>query len=202
MVARARCETDAAARALGLSGRQYLTSACGAATVLLAMNQLGCGRGSCRVPPESTRDQDAAKSAVAGDEFIFDVQTHQVSADRPWWDVKRPSLADFRRPSRRRSAERRIGQDASRTTYEWSRVSEHMQDLRPQRRPSVRRRRAAASKAARCGRSIEGAARIRAFGRRGLSNARPAHSPRNDRVAEVGARALTLVREASARVTH
>jgi hypothetical protein len=95
VVAHARSETNAAARALGLSRRQYLMSACGAATVLLSMNQLGCGGGSYRVPPEATHDQDAAKSAVAGDEFIFDVQTHQVSADRPWWDVKRPSLADF-----------------------------------------------------------------------------------------------------------
>jgi len=95
VVAQARASAEVNAKALGWSRREYLASACGAATVLLAMNQLGCGGGSYRAPPESAHEPDAAKAAVAGDEFIFDVQTHQVSADRPWWDVKRPSLADF-----------------------------------------------------------------------------------------------------------
>jgi uncharacterized protein len=83
------------ARKLGMSRREYLASACGAATVLLGMNQLGCGGGSYRVPKEAPRDQAAADSAVGGKEFIFDVQTHQISADRKWWEVPRPNLADF-----------------------------------------------------------------------------------------------------------
>jgi hypothetical protein len=95
VVTRAREHAATNARKLGCSRREYLASACGAASVLLAMNQLGCGGGSYQVPPESALDQAAAEAAVGGDEFIFDVQTHQVSADRPWWDVKRPSLADF-----------------------------------------------------------------------------------------------------------
>ena len=95
VVVEARKQADENARRLRLSRREYLASACGAATVLLGMNQLGCGGGSYRAPPELTLDRDAARAAVGGDEFIFDVQTHQVSADRPWWDVKRPSLADF-----------------------------------------------------------------------------------------------------------
>jgi len=95
VVSAARVRAAECARKLGITRREYLTSACGAATVLLGMNQLGCGGGTYQVPPESALDADAARSAVAGDEFIFDVQTHQVSAERPWWDVKRPSLADF-----------------------------------------------------------------------------------------------------------
>jgi uncharacterized protein len=95
VVALARESSETSASKLNVTRREYLASACGAATVLLGMNQLGCGGGSYRVPPESTLDRSAAESAVAGDEFIFDVQTHQVSPDRPWWDVKRPSLADF-----------------------------------------------------------------------------------------------------------
>jgi uncharacterized protein len=95
VVAEARQNAAENARRLRLSRREYLASACGAAAVLLGMNQLGCGGGSYRVAPEAPLDRDAAEAAVGGNEFIFDVQTHQVSADRPWWDVKRPSLADF-----------------------------------------------------------------------------------------------------------
>jgi uncharacterized protein len=83
------------ARRLGCTRREYLSSACAAAAVLLGMNQLGCGGGSYQVPAEAPVDEGAAKSRVAGNEFIFDVQTHQVSAERPWWNVKGPSLADF-----------------------------------------------------------------------------------------------------------
>lgn len=83
------------ARAIGMTRREYLASACGAATVLLTLNQLGCGGGRYNVPKEAGRDREAAKHSLAGDEFIFDVQTHQVSADRVWWKPGQPSLADF-----------------------------------------------------------------------------------------------------------
>jgi hypothetical protein len=95
VIASAHWSATANARKLGLTRREYLASACGAAAVLLGMNQLGCGGGGYRVGPESPLDHEAAKAALSGDEFIFDVQTHQVSTDRPWWDVNRPSLADF-----------------------------------------------------------------------------------------------------------
>lgn len=95
VITEAHASIEHHAKRLHLSRREYLASACGAATVLLAMNQLGCGGGSYRVPPEAPLEPAAAEAAVGGDEFVFDVQTHQVSADRPWWDVPRPSLADF-----------------------------------------------------------------------------------------------------------
>jgi hypothetical protein len=83
------------ARRLGLTRREYLSTCCGAATVFLAMNQLGCAGGRYRVPREAALDPDAAREALGGKEFIFDVQTHQVSAERVWWEEGRPSLADF-----------------------------------------------------------------------------------------------------------
>ncbi|MFW5920751.1 MAG: amidohydrolase family protein [Polyangiales bacterium] len=86
-----------AARKLGVSRRDFLRSSCGAATVLLALNHLpGCGGGgSYRVPPEAAHDEDAADEALGGDELIFDVQTHHVEAERPWWQADRPTLGDF-----------------------------------------------------------------------------------------------------------
>jgi hypothetical protein len=84
-----------AARRLGMTRREYLSSCCGAATVFLALNQLGCGGGRYRVRPEAALDPAAAREALAGKEFIFDVQTHQVSAERVWWDTGQPSLSDF-----------------------------------------------------------------------------------------------------------
>lgn len=80
---------------LGISRREYLASTCGAATVFLALNQLGCGGGSYQVPKEAAVEPQAADKALAGKEFIFDVQTHQVSAERVWWKEGQPSLADF-----------------------------------------------------------------------------------------------------------
>ncbi len=92
---RAWSAVDEHARALRWTRREYLTSACGAATVLLALNQMGCGGGSYRVPKEAPREPAAAEAALSGNELVIDVQTHQVSAVRPWWDVSGPSLADF-----------------------------------------------------------------------------------------------------------
>jgi predicted TIM-barrel fold metal-dependent hydrolase len=83
------------ARRTGMSRREYLRTCCGAATVLLAMNQLGCRGGRYGVRPEAALDPAAAKEALGGKELIFDVQTHQVSGERVWWDTGQPSLADF-----------------------------------------------------------------------------------------------------------
>ena len=83
------------ARRLGMTRREYLASCCGAATVFLALNGLGCGGGRYRVREEAALDPEAARAALGGEEFIFDVQTHQVSAERVWWDAEGPSLASF-----------------------------------------------------------------------------------------------------------
>jgi uncharacterized protein len=82
--AEAACQSNA--RDLGVSRRQFLVSICGAATTLLALE--GCARdasrsrpGRYRVPPEAAREANAARSALAGEEFIFDVQGHHLEYD-------------------------------------------------------------------------------------------------------------------------
>lgn len=80
---------------LGWTRREYLRSTCAAATTLIALNQLGCAGGKYRVAEEAPLDKDAAAATLEGDELIFDVQTHFVSTERPWWKVEKPSLADF-----------------------------------------------------------------------------------------------------------
>ena len=76
------------ARRLGESRRDFLVSLCGAATTLLAMNTAflaGCKRGaSYAVPPEAALEPEAAASALAGNEFIFDVQGHFVNPAGAW----------------------------------------------------------------------------------------------------------------------
>jgi predicted TIM-barrel fold metal-dependent hydrolase len=83
------------ARRIGMTRREYLASCCGAATVFLGLNQLGCAGGRYRVPPEAALEPAAAREALGGSELVFDVQTHQVSAERVWWDAGGPTLADF-----------------------------------------------------------------------------------------------------------
>jgi uncharacterized protein len=84
-IRRARAECDRNARRMGLSRRQFMLSICGAATTFLVLE--ACSRESSResgkepggrfnVPPEAGTDPDAAKAALAGEEFIFDIQSH------------------------------------------------------------------------------------------------------------------------------
>jgi hypothetical protein len=95
-LAMARAETNA--RRLGLSRRQFLMSACGAATTLLCMNQVFARRGNTGgffdVSPEMELDPEAAAARLAGDEFIFDVQTHHIRPSGEW--LKRnPDFVNF-----------------------------------------------------------------------------------------------------------
>ena len=81
-----RIADDSAAR-LGLSRRQFVTSACGSAAALLVINQTyGCGGkgGRYDVDRTATLDRDAACARLGGSEFIFDVHTHHVATDRDW----------------------------------------------------------------------------------------------------------------------
>jgi predicted TIM-barrel fold metal-dependent hydrolase len=85
-IRRARDDCDRNARRLGLSRRQFLLSMCGAATTLLALNACADeatratkGRkpgGHFEIPTTATTDPDAARAALAGNEFVFDVQGH------------------------------------------------------------------------------------------------------------------------------
>jgi predicted TIM-barrel fold metal-dependent hydrolase len=76
------------ARALGISRRSFLVSACGAATSLLAMNEAyaraGKSGGLFAIEREAARDIQLARSSVDGTEFIFDVQGHFVNPTGAW----------------------------------------------------------------------------------------------------------------------
>ena len=76
------------AKRLGLDRRTFLVSACGAATTLLGMNAAyareGRRGGYFDLPPEAALDRYAARSAVDGSEFIFDVQGHFVNPTGAW----------------------------------------------------------------------------------------------------------------------
>jgi hypothetical protein len=83
---RARIGCDDNARRTGMSRRRFLRSVCGAATTLLAIN--ACAEeatheavrrkpgGTFSLPSTSAADPDAARAALAGNEFVFDVQGH------------------------------------------------------------------------------------------------------------------------------
>ena len=76
------------AKRLGVDRRTFLVSACGAATTLLGMNaayaRQGKRGGYFDLPPEAALDRYAARSAVDGNEFIFDVQGHFVNPTGAW----------------------------------------------------------------------------------------------------------------------
>jgi predicted TIM-barrel fold metal-dependent hydrolase len=90
-VSRARAEAEANARRLGLSRRRFLAGLCGSAVTLSALaacsseSSRARGRGepggTFQLPPGSTTDPDAAAEALAGDEFIMDVQQHLLEYD-------------------------------------------------------------------------------------------------------------------------
>lgn len=66
-------------RRAGMSRRTFAESACGAAAALWALNQAACGSEGERafaIDDEMLDDEEMARSVLAGDEFIFDVQTH------------------------------------------------------------------------------------------------------------------------------
>ena len=87
---RALAACDANARRLGVSRRTFLLSLCGAATTLLAIQACsddknnGQSGGRFNLPTSTTLDEDEARTKLAGDEVIFDVQTHLLEfADDP-----------------------------------------------------------------------------------------------------------------------
>jgi predicted TIM-barrel fold metal-dependent hydrolase len=79
---------SANAKRLGLDRRTFLVSACGVATTLLGMNAAyareGRRGGFFELPREAALDPVAARSALDGDEFIFDVQGHFVNPTGAW----------------------------------------------------------------------------------------------------------------------
>jgi predicted TIM-barrel fold metal-dependent hydrolase len=81
-------QATANAKRLGLGRRSFLVSACGAATTLLSMNaayaKAGRTGGYYDLPKLAALEEGVARSAVVGDEFIFDVQGHFVNPDGAW----------------------------------------------------------------------------------------------------------------------
>jgi uncharacterized protein len=76
------------ARRVGVARRAFLQSLCGAATTLLTLKQAFAARantgGAFSLPGEAAFETAAAGEALAGEEFIFDVQTHMVDPTGKW----------------------------------------------------------------------------------------------------------------------
>ncbi len=76
------------ARRTGFDRRSFLISSCGAASTLLAFNQVnaqaGMTGGNFDLDAEAALDPDVATDFVEGEEFIFDVQGHFVNPDGRW----------------------------------------------------------------------------------------------------------------------
>jgi predicted TIM-barrel fold metal-dependent hydrolase len=79
---RFRDECDRLPRRIGMTRREFLGSACASALALLLVDacarESGGGRGGTyrSLPPEATTEPEAAATVLAGEEFVFDVQTH------------------------------------------------------------------------------------------------------------------------------
>jgi uncharacterized protein len=86
------------ARRVGKSRRRFLVSTCGAATTLLAMNQVNAAAGKLggyfQVPEDAAFDPQLAAATLDGEEFIFDVQGHYVDPTGKWLE----QIPDFARP--------------------------------------------------------------------------------------------------------
>jgi len=77
------------AQRLGLSRRDFLISACGVATTLLAFNSANAAAGKrggfFEVEPEAALEPQLAQARVGGKgEFVFDVQGHFVDPTGAW----------------------------------------------------------------------------------------------------------------------
>jgi predicted TIM-barrel fold metal-dependent hydrolase len=77
----------------GVTRRTFLAGACGIAATLSTINEVYGTAGGCYgIRPEMLLDPAAAAQAVAGKEFIFDIQSHHVMPDGDWRE-KNPFMA-------------------------------------------------------------------------------------------------------------
>ena len=76
------------ARRTGASRRDFLAGLCGAATTLLAYQEVFAATGAAGsgfiLPKEAAFEPAAAAQTLSGREFIFDVQTHMVDVRGAW----------------------------------------------------------------------------------------------------------------------
>jgi predicted TIM-barrel fold metal-dependent hydrolase len=81
-------QANANAKYKNASRREFMTSVCGAATTLLAFNEANAAFGKTggfyELPGAAAVDSVAAEMAVAGKEFIFDIQAHHVNPLERW----------------------------------------------------------------------------------------------------------------------
>jgi hypothetical protein len=82
---------DANARRLGLGRRDFLLSACGAASTLLSFNAANAAAGRTGgffdLRADAALEPQLAAASLEGDEFIFDVQGHYVDPTEAWLKV-------------------------------------------------------------------------------------------------------------------
>jgi predicted TIM-barrel fold metal-dependent hydrolase len=91
----ARRTIERNARRAGMGRRQFLISGCGMAACLAAINEVH-GSQTYVLPPEALVDPAAADAVLAGDEFIFDIQTHHVMPGKDWEKIN-PAMKTFLR---------------------------------------------------------------------------------------------------------
>lgn len=76
------------ARGLGMSRREFMVSAAGTASALLAMNAAYAAAGNLgglfALSPAAAKDPALARNELGGGEFIFDVQGHFVDPSGQW----------------------------------------------------------------------------------------------------------------------
>ena len=81
-------KATSAAKRSGMDRRSFLVSSCGAASTLLAFNEVNAAAGKTggffAVSADAAMDADTAKPLLDGNEFIFDVQGHFVDPNGKW----------------------------------------------------------------------------------------------------------------------
>jgi predicted TIM-barrel fold metal-dependent hydrolase len=95
-IRQARTACDDNARRVGMSRTDFLRSICGAATTLLSLQsawldaaKTGPG-GLWQIPADGALDPDAARTALAGTQFVFDVQGHHLEYQLMPKDRRKP----------------------------------------------------------------------------------------------------------------
>jgi uncharacterized protein len=100
------------AKRLSISRRSFLVSSAGAATTLLAFNQVNAAAGKLgafyQIPPSAALDDDEARSLVEGSEFIFDVHGHFANPTGAWLKKVPPGKTPVLSPTPAISADRFI----------------------------------------------------------------------------------------------
>ncbi len=94
----AQLAADSCSKRLGLGRRDFLVSACGAASTLLAFNaaNAAAGRsGGFFDLPAAAAVEPAAAASLEGGEFIFDVQGHYVDPTAAWLRTAPPNAFSF-----------------------------------------------------------------------------------------------------------